>query len=407
MSNNISATQLAEYNMNSDVDFAEDYIESLDCVTVFRDEIKKNLPAAGFSGDMDNTDDIIKFVCECCTQALPDDFDDPTDKSRTVKFNEDTISKWLRADDVPVNNAISREIMYKLCFALGMDEIAAQNFFYKGCLERPFNYKSIQESVYYFCLKHKKSYSEAKAMIEKIESSSKIENLDADNNTSVIADKVRNIQNEEKLIAYLIENRSGFVQHNNRAYNLIEEKLLPKCKDLATKELERIAVYRSETKIEQVDNIDKLLNVIYGYDARATFGKEKIFKYSISHKAASKFPRLIKENFPLREQFQQIAKRKASNSVVRKALIILKFYEFFTDVYLKDPKYENHNPDILEEFVDEMNAELEKCGYVQLYWRNPFDWMIGYCAQEAADEGGKPVDCLRNLIETFYLSNLE
>ena len=50
MSNNISATELAGFNTESDESFAENYIESLDCVTVFRDEIKKNLPAAGFTG---------------------------------------------------------------------------------------------------------------------------------------------------------------------------------------------------------------------------------------------------------------------------------------------------------------------------------------------------------------------
>lgn len=157
MNKDISATEFAESNFYSNEDFVEDYIESLDCVTVFRDEIKKNLTAAGFSGDIDSTNDIIDFVCECCERVFPDNFNDPNDKSRTVKFNRTTLSRWIGADDVPVSNIISREFMYKLCFALGMNEIAAQNFFYKGCLERPFNYKSIRESVYYFCLKYQKA----------------------------------------------------------------------------------------------------------------------------------------------------------------------------------------------------------------------------------------------------------
>lgn len=409
MSNNLSATELAELNTNLEESFADEYIESLNCVTVFRDEIKKNIVTDGFSGDMDNTNDIINFVCECCERKFPGIFNDPNDKSRTVKFNRATLSRWLGTDDVPRSSIASREIMYKLCFALNMDETATRDFFYKGCLERPFNYKNIRESVYYFCLRYGKTYAEAMAILEKIESAPAVENPDADNHTSVIAVRIQNIQNETDLIAYLTENRNGFEQHNRSAYRWIEEKLLPSCMDLATKERERFGSEQyltsdpGERKVGRVDTIDKLLSVIYEYNARETFKKKKkVFKRSISDKTASKFPRLIKENFPQREQFQQISKHEASSGVIRKALIILTFYEFFTDAYLMSDSLKL-KPDIWYEFVDEMNTTLEKCGYVQLYWRNPFDWMIGHCAQEVI-EGGNPVNRLRDLIETFYLS---
>lgn len=405
MDKDISATEFAYFNTYSDDDFGEKYIETLDCVTVFRDEIKKNISAVGFTGDMENITDIIHFVCKCCARTFPNDFNDPNDKSRTVKFNRNTISRWLGSDDVPVSNIASREIMYKLCFALQMDEHAARDFFYKGCLERPFNYKNIREAIYFFCFKYHKSYENAMSILEKIEAAPKTDNPDADSCTSVIANKIQAMCTETELIEYLIENRTGFTLHNNSAYKLIENELLPTCMELAAKELARIAEQNAggpgAVKAEKVDNIDKLLSVIYGYDARATLEKKKLFKHSISDKAASKFPRLIKENFPQREQFKNIAKHEASTGVVRKALIILKFYEFFTQAYLSNPL--SLEFDLWEEFVDEINATLEMCGYVQLYWRNPFDWLIGHCAQEAS-EGGKPVDRLRNLIDTFYLS---
>ena len=408
MTCNLSATELAEYNTHCDEDFAKDYITELNHVTVFCDEIKKNLTALNFLGNPNNTDDIIDFVCERCEQVLPDIFNDPNDKSHTQKFNRKTLSNWIKQEDVPVSTVITREIMYKLCFALNMDEIATQNFFYKGFLERPFNYKSVRESIYYFCLKYRKSYTEAMTILKKVESTPMIENPDADNITSVIASRIRNIQTEEELITYLIENRSGFIHHNNSAYQLIEEELLPSCMDLATQESERMTAQTTnkQNKTAQINTIDKLLSVIYGYHARATLNYNKVFSNSISNKTASKFPRLIKENFPQRQQFSHILGHTASTGVIRKALIILKFYEFFTKSYLSNPISSIPNPDICEEFVDEMNTTLELCGYVQLYWRNPFDWMIGHCAQEAS-EGGNPVDCLRNLIETFYLSHQE
>lgn len=405
MANDISATEIAFFDTFSDEKFAEDYIVSLNCVTVFRDEIKKNIAAIGFTGDMNSTFDIINFVCDCCERTFPQEFDDANDKSRTVKFNRKTLSRWLGNDDVPISNIPSREIMYKLCFALKMDEIASRDFFYKGCLERPFNYKDIRESVYYFCLKHHKSYEQAINILKEIEDTSIEDNADADSITSVIASKIQSIQTESELIKYLTENRSGFNQHNNTAYKWIDERL-PECMTLATEELKYLTAIDSgesdEEKAENIDNVDKLLSMIYGYDARSTYHKEKVFKHTISNKAESKFPRLIRENFPQREQFQNIKDRTASASVVRKALIILQFYEFFTEVFLSDTS----NPfpmgsDLVDEFVGEMNTTLQDCGYVQLYWRNPFDWMIGHCVQEVA-EGTNPVDRLRDIIINLY-----
>ena len=404
MDKDISATELAFFETDVEEAFAEDYIETLDCVTVFRDEIKKNLAAIGFAGNMENTADIIDFVCNCCKNAFPKEFDDPNDKSRKVKFNRKTLSRWLDNDDVPVSNMDSREIMYKLCFALNMDENATRNFFYKGCLERPFNYKNIRESVYYFCLKHHIGYAQAMRILEKIETAPAAENADADSVTSVIANKVQKLQNEAELIEYLVENKSGFTLSNNTAYKKIDEELLPACMKYATMEQQFLTACDSgeadEEKAEKITNVDQLLSVIYGYDARATYEKENVYKYSISDKTASKFPRLIKENFPQRQQFENISKRKASTGVVRKTLIMLYFYEFFTQAYFDNPN--SMSLDLFDEFIDEMNTMLEMCGYVQLYWRNPFDWMIGYCAQEAA-EGGNPVYRLRDIITNLYL----
>ena len=58
---------------------------------------------------------------------------------------------------------------------------------------------------------------------------------------------------------------------------------------------------------------------------------------------------------------------------------------------------------LFDEFVDETNELLARCGYVQLYWRNPYDWMFGYCAN-AIDSDEDPLDQFRMLIEELYLN---
>ena len=140
--------------------------------------------------------------------------------------------------------------------------------------------------------------------------------------------------------------------------------------------------------------------MIYGYSARETVSdksgkRKKLFATSISK---SRFPKYIKSNFPQRQQLENILKGKGTFDSIRKALVILEFYNFYGDALIKHKS----SPDLFDEFTDELNLLLEECGYIQMYWRNPLDWMIGYCAY--ADN---PLDEFRGLIEEFYLSEAE
>lgn len=397
-----SATEIAYFNTDADEKFAEDYIKDLDNITVFRDEIKKNLKNAGFFGNMDSTNEIVEFLCDCCKKELHGDFENPNDKSHCIKLNKKTLKKLIEYGVVTLINNLSREFMYKLCFALKMDEKSAEAFFYKGFFERPFNFKDIHEAVYYFCLKNNKSYNDALKIINEIENSTEEQNSDADELTAIIAGNIKKIKTEDELKEYIIHNKSGFTKCNNTVYSVIDD-LLDKCKKLAKDESEK---YSTENKTSNHDDkplsIDEMLSVIYGYDARSNYNKEKVYKNSIStnKKEISKLPKLITRNFPQREQFNQIEHKKASDDTLKKALIMLCFYSFFTEAYLKDPNL--MNSDLIDEFKTEMNGILEKCGYVQLYWRNPYDWMIGYCIQFAGD-GGNPIYRLRDIISDMYL----
>ena len=167
-------------------------------------------------------------------------------------------------------------------------------------------------------------------------------------------------------------------------------ELFKECKSLAEEEQK----FYSGKKIS-VKNIDELLTVITGYFARETANGEKIFKKSISSKE-SKLPALIKKNFPQREQFKQIEKGTASFDVIRKFLIMLNFYHFFADALIN--QVDAFEEGLYDEFVDETNAVLAECGYVQLYWRNPYDWIFGYCAFAI-----NPLEEFRSVIDTFYL----
>lgn len=380
---NNNATQLAEDTF-ADFEFdysdvpGKEYIESLNTVTTFYDYTYIHAQKKGFDEDKSNADALAKFIVK-----LGEERNAPLSSLNTVK-------NWLKKAPPSANQA-GRENVYTLCFALGLNANETKEFFLKAYLERPFNYKNIHEAVCFFCMNNRLTYADAVRIIREIES------IPFDNNqeeaeivTEQVGYAISLMTTENDLIKYLVNNRSGFTVQCQTATSKIKE-LIEECKALAKKEYNLL--HNGDISVE---NVDELLAVITGYYARETVNGEKVYKQSISK---SKLPELIRKNFPQREQFKQIEEGKASFDTIRKALIMLKFYSFFADALI-------HKAEVLEnglfyEFVDETNELLAECGYVQLYWRNPYDWLFGYCAYGATN----PLDEFKNVIDVFYLDD--
>ena len=379
---NHNATQLAEDTFAEfEFDYGDvpgkEYIESLNTVTTFYDYTYAYAQKSGFMEDKLNADAMAKFIVE-----LGEERNAPLSSLNTVK-------NWLKKAP-PAANQSGRENVYILCFALGLNAKETKEFFLKAYLERPFNYKNIHEAVYFFCMNNGLPYSKAKEIIERIEVLPEIDNSDAEQVTEQIGYDISLMTTEDDLVKYLVTNRSGFTVQSQTASRKIKE-LIEECKDLAKKEYRLL--HNGDISVE---NVDELLTVITGYYARETVNGEKLYKQSISK---SKLPEFIRKNFPQREQFKQIEDGKASFDTIRKALIMLKFYSFFTDALIH--KAEDLENGLFYEFVDETNELLAECGYVQLYWRNPYDWLFGYCAYGATN----PLDEFKNVIDVFYLDD--
>lgn len=381
-------------------DFEENYIpgkedmEKLNLVTNFTEYVCSHAVRCGYDGDVSDTSKIAEFVANLCVEA-------------GVKIGSDTkktIKRWM-SSGLASNDAKGREAVYRLCFALKMNGYQTVEFFLKAYMERPFNYKDIHEAVYFYCMNSNLTYKDAVRIISLVENSDEIDNPYADNVTEQIGAHIATIIHEDALVRYLVENRSGFNVRNQTATEKIKQ-LVESCQLIAPKEHQTIHPDEEIT----VNNMDELLRIIYGYSARAKEGDQLVHKKSISK---SDFPDLIKRNWPQREQFQQILEKKtASYDTIRRALIMLVFYDFFANAIIAQKEAEEQQKKtgkasaapvaadgLFDEFHAEMNTILSECGYVQLYWRNPFDWMIGYCAQ-ALD----PLGQLRDLIEEYYLS---
>lgn len=371
-------------------------MEEKDTASTFCEYVHIHAVRCGYTGGTEDTDVLASFVAHKCSEA----------GIKLGSGTKTTVNRWL-TQGLPGNNASSRENVYLLCFALQMNAQQTKEFFLKAYLERPFNYKDIREAVYFFCLNNGLPYTDAVRIISEIEATDVVPNPYADNITEQIGDRLSEFTTEDEFLRYITENRSGFSIQNQSATQKIKE-LRDSCMKVAPKEYAISTIYDKEIK---VNNIDELLSVIYGYSARATEKEKPIYKKSISK---SNFPKLIKQNWPDRERFAQILeKENGSYDVIRRALIMLNFYDFFAKAIVAEKEAEEKRrktgqttnvpivaEGLFDEFTDEMNTVLAECGYVQLYWRNPFDWMIGYCAMSP-----DPIRTLRELIIEYYLSD--
>lgn len=372
----------------------KEYMEEISYTSTFREYVIKHARRVGYNDDMNDNKKVAKFLYELC-------------KRENIDISRQTLNNWLES-----GSANGRKNVYLLCFALKMDIDQVQEFFLKAYLERPFNYKSINEAVYFFCFNNRYSYADAIQLISQVECLPKLENEYADDNTEEIGEKIRLITTKDEFIKYIYENQSGFAVQNKRAIAMINE-LLESCYLIAPKEYDmRHPNYNKKEKKKddknenhiKVNSIDKLLSVIYGYYARASekigeASDERTPVYEISI-SKSDFPERIKRNWPQAQQISNIRKGKAKYEVIRKAIIMLAFYDFAANAIVKDKECIEYG--IFDELIDEVNRILVDCGYPQLYWRNPYDWMIAYCASS-----NDPLETLRSLIAEYYLNDID
>lgn len=392
------------YDNDYQVILSEQKMNELSNIHSFEKAIIDRIYHLGYKGNKDDIEGIVNYIVQKC-------------REHKINLSKETISNWF--DDInpnipeqkkhgpPIDSEQSRPNVYKLCFALEMNADEVEEFFLKNYMCMPFNYKNTYEVVYYFCFNTNRNYETAVELLKKVENT-KIENANSRNETrfgetKALGSALFKIKTEKDFMnhisLYRFNKKDQFytatrmilgVQYEDGSIN--EKGILSKCK----------AVAEIENKLRGFDKktfqgIDPLLNVIYGYDKRM-LDKEK--KPGLSKESA--FPKLVKKNFPHRQHFTQIEKKTATADIYKKVLIILYFYEFYgnlTNNYLS--KGTESTMDLrlyADDFEMYLDTILDQCGFVQLYYRNPFDWLIMYCVGSP-----NPLKTFRNLIKKYYL----
>ncbi|MEE5993420.1 MAG: hypothetical protein V3G42_09290 [Oscillospiraceae bacterium] len=265
------------------------------------------------------------------------------------------VQNWIRGITPGVTNRLNN---YDLCYALEMDFQQTAIFFQKHYLTIPFHCKSKTDAVFMYCLYHHKSYAVIRQMLEKSEGFVPQEN--AHTATSQIFSEILSINGDDKLINYLSQHCYDNQQQFQLARSVINQEIkLVKESILKDTTIEIV----SENRLNSL-TIAALLG--YRYQSREI------------RQNSRQLPKRFTESLPNDVTLGRIINGESiSYEVLRKTLMLLKFYNFYHEARNTDHNVIAQN---LMDFYDELNNTLISCGFAQIYVRHPFDCLLLYCA---------------------------
>lgn len=271
------------------------------------------------------------------------------------------VENWINGITPSVEK--SRKNHYSLCMALGMDIRKTAEFFIKHFLSFPFNYKDRTDAVFFYGLHNHKSYAEIEALLT-VASEFSV-NANSHTQTAQVGKNILEIDNDEEFLHYL----SRHCYSKEQQYQIARTEIIA-----LADEIKAGFEDANTTNRRYENNLNGLLlqTIFEASYQRMQKSKEK---YTIN----TELPRQFIESMPNDVTFGQIMRgEKASFETLRKTLIILKFYSFYESLDNMSEQEIQYN---IEDFHEELDDLLVKCGLGQLYVRHPFDHLIMLCAK--------------------------
>jgi len=322
-----------------------------------------------------------------------------------IELTRNTVKNWYKGTR-PKKGEQSREHMYKIGFALGMNIDDTVYLFKNIYLDKPFNMRSYVEFIYFYCINNGYDYKHARALIEAVEPESLRKEKDLTVYTEIITNTAKVLSSDDEVLEFIFSHRHNF-QINNRSAERVLNSLLSEIR--ATKEEEidwkNNRVKDSDTdksyvireiahtrykdgrdnsilaKYKSISSVETMLDVITGNmrgDSTTESGKS-IFKNA-------NLPKEITNRFPMKKSFSAKIENLSSEEI-RKMIILLFSYKYWFEM-----QYLNKETD-LDDYQMTLDEKLISCSLQTLYYGNPFDWLFLFCTLHDA-----PLDCFRDIL---------
>ena len=315
-------------------------------------------------------------------------------RERTGEACPRTIQEWFRG--TPPGDS-RRKNLYDLCYALEMNAEETAEFFRRYYLTIPFNFRDRTDAVFFYCLLRGKTYDVIRGMLHEAEgfeatgrnpadsagstdSAGKADSTDSAGRadapgcagtarTAEIGRQIAGIDDDREFLRYL----SGHCCSREQQYRTARAeiiRLMDRCgKDTASGLHEEVMGFRYQDTLLARQKRQKLL------------------------------PKEFTRSLPTDRTFLDIRKgKKETYETMRKTLIILLFYDFY---HAAREAAEEPDDDTVrsnaEDFYQEANEVLARCGMPLLYERHPFDRLMLFCALKKS-----PLDAFYGLNDRRY-----
>lgn len=306
---------------------------------LFREGLAERLTKLGVKCDKDDTELMLSEVKDRYKRILG-------------KSCPRTVLEWVRGTTPGTTNRLNN---YELCFSLEMDYKETAVFFQKHFLTIPFILRSRLDAIFFYCLYHGKPYSTAAQMLESSEAF--VQQDTVDTATMEIRSKIRDIDDDTLFLHYLSTHCYG-----NR-------QLFQMAKSLIRDEIEQIKKYIVKESVDELS--PERLN-------RMTVFTLLGYKYDGRQEQKDRLPKRFTESLPNDVTLGKIINdENVSYELLRKTLMLLKFYNFYHEADNSDRNVICEN---LMDFKDELNGALNSCGFSLIYMLHPFDCLLMYCA---------------------------
>lgn len=319
-------------------------------------------------------------------------------KEAGVNPNRNTLKNWLNVSGSPEGNNgpnwgdAGREAMFQVAFALGLNTKETEDFFHRVYLDKAFNARNVREFVYFYCILHDKTYSDAQGLAAKAERllSSGVASVSAAD-TMLIQNAGQIAGDDAELLAFITDHYLSFTKKNETALRE-QDRLLRDLmgtedrRGLAEEEYLRFRIFDAKgSEGRNTRSVDFVLDM-------AVNGAELIRK-----SGGTPGVKRAREVFARKEITNQFPNANTishpdSSYILRKNIIFLFFYWFWVICSL-----EGHSVRSEDDFRDEMYNILHRCGFSPLYFGNPYDWLFLYCSNFVLNDIS-PIEVFRAIL---------
>lgn len=298
-----------------------------------------------------------------------------------------TLRNWFKKDMRPKKAEASRRSMFALAFALNLSVEETKDLFHKVYLDRAFNYRNETEIIYYYCLQHQRTWTDAERLIASVGASSSTESSET-RYTAIIKGEIERISDDDELLTYISEHGGDFEKDNKTAkrefHRLFEEAKATAQNEIENGKTEYQEVIENKWHSEDSFSANLLYEIILGFNVSGKKGTKTIF-------GKSHLPKEIKNRFPEAASF---SRKDIGSEELRKVIMLLFSYVEWNKAQSSDFDYQ------FKDYEAGINALLSECNYSNMYYGNPYDWLFLYCAFEGLldEEWKHPLAVFRELI---------